>query len=222
MRPMNVEHHHVGKFRGSARTVDEPLRRGTVLWLMGPTSAGKSTLALRAVADLRKIGMHVIGFDGDEVRNLLGPDLAFGADDRLRVVAALAHLANKATEAGLHVVVSALTAGQDARDHIRGTVANLAIGYVSCSIATCAERDPKGLYKKAINGEIDTLVGYNSIYHPPEDPDLVLDTERHSVDELVGLIVGHVTEAASSGHDRIRPSTSIAGTSITRRTNTER
>jgi len=192
---MGADNHLAGNSRGSGADRVRPGQRGTVLWLMGPTSAGKSTLAARAVADLRKMGMPVIGYDGDEVRGLLGTDLAFGADDRLRVVAVLAHLANKAAEAGLHVVVSALTAGQDARDHARRTVGNLKIGYVSCSIDVCARRDPKGLYRKAISGEIDTLVGYNSEYRPPDNPDLVLDTERHAVDELVALIVGQFIEA---------------------------
>ena|SRR5688572_5413323 len=162
---------------------------GTVLWLLGPTSAGKTTLATRVVADLRKHGVPAILFDGDEVRGFFGADLGFGADSRLRVVSLLVHLANKAAGAGLHVVVAALTAGQDARDYVRANVRNLTIGYVVCSIEACARRDPKGLYRKAMAGEIDTLIGYNSEYRPPDGPDLVLDTESHSVDELATRIV---------------------------------
>lgn len=162
---------------------------GTVLWLLGPTSAGKTTLAMRVVADLRRHGVPAIIFDGDEVRGFFGADLGFGADSRLRVVSVLVHLANKAADAGLHVVVAALTAGQDARQYVRENVTNLTIGYVACSVQTCAQRDPKGLYRKAMSGEIDTLIGYNSEYRPPDDPDLVLDTEAHSVDELAARIV---------------------------------
>jgi adenylylsulfate kinase len=162
---------------------------GTVLWLLGPTSAGKTTLAIRVVADLRKHGVPAILFDGDEVRGFFGADLGFGADSRLRVVSVLVHLANKAADAGLHVVVAALTAGQDAREYVRANVTNLTTGYVACSVQACAQRDPKGLYRKAMRGEIDTLIGYNSEYRPPDDPDLVLDTEAHSVDELAARIV---------------------------------
>jgi adenylylsulfate kinase len=162
--------------------------RGTVLWLMGPTSAGKTTLATRVVAHLRRRHIPVVFYDGDEVRAFFGPDFGFSAEERFRVVSVLAHLANKAAEAGLHVVVAAVTAGQEARDFIRANVRNLKIGYISCSIYTCAQRDPKGLYRKAINGEIDTLIGYNGQYRAPDSPDLVLDTERHSVDELVSQI----------------------------------
>lgn len=169
---------------------------GTVLWLLGPTSAGKTTLATRVVADLRRDGIAAILFDGDEVRDFFGTDFGFGADSRLRVVSVLVHLANKAAEAGLHVVVAALTAGQDAREHVRAHVRNLTLGYVACSTRTCAQRDPKGLYGKAMRGEIDTLIGYNSEYRPPDDPDLVLDTEAYSLDELAARIV------ATYGRDR--------------------
>ena len=162
---------------------------GTVLWLLGPTSAGKITLATRVVADLRGRGIPAIQFDGDEVRDFFGAGLGFGPDSRLRVVSVLVHLANKAADAGLNVVVSALTAREDARDHVRAHVRNLTVGYVACSIPTCARRDPKGLYRKAMNGEIDTLIGFNSEYRPPENPDLILDTEAHSVDELSARVM---------------------------------
>lgn len=162
---------------------------GTVLWLLGPTSAGKTTLATRVVADLRKNGIPAILFDGDEVRDFFGDGLGFSPDSRLRVVSILVHLANKAADAGLNVVVAALTAGHDTRTYVRENVKNLTIGYVACSIQGCAQRDPKGLYRKAMRGEIDTLIGYNSAYQPPDSPDLVLDTESHSLDELAARIV---------------------------------
>ena len=162
---------------------------GTVLWLLGPTSAGKTTLATRVVGELHRRGIPAIHFDGDEVRDFFGADLGFGTESRLRVVSVLVHLANKAAGAGLNVVVAALTAGEDARAYVRANVRNLTIGYVSCSIEACAQRDPKGLYRKAMRGEINTLIGYNTEYRPPESPDVVLDTESHSVDELAARIV---------------------------------
>jgi adenylylsulfate kinase-like enzyme len=173
-----------------ARPQENPYPQiGSVLWLLGPTSAGKTTLAVHVVGELRKRGVPAIHFDGDEVRDFFGPDFGFGPESRLRVVSTLVHLANKAAGAGLHVVVAALTAGEDARAYVRDNVKNLTVGYVACSIQACARRDPKGLYRKAMAGEIDTLIGYNTEYRPPDDPDLVLDTESCSVDELVAQIV---------------------------------
>ena len=155
-----------------------------VLWLLGPTSAGKTTLAEYFEKNLRTRNIPIIHFDGDEVRKFFGPDLDFSDQSRFRVVEVLVHLSNKALEAGLNVVVSALTASSEARDFVRNNVRKLIIGYIKCPIEVCAERDPKGLYEKAQNGHINTLIGYNSRYLPPEDPDIVLDTELKSLEKL--------------------------------------
>ena len=163
-------------------------RPGSVLWLLGPTSAGKTTLGIQTVAALRKNAVPAILFDGDEIRDWFGTGFGFDPDNRLRVVQILVSLANKAADAGLHVVVAALTAGKEAREYIRANVRDLTVAYVACSIETCAQRDPKGLYRKAMNREIDTLIGWNSEYHSPENPDLVLDSEIHSIEELAARI----------------------------------
>ena len=89
----------------------------------------------------------------------------------------------KANNAGINVIVSALTAHQTAREHIKETIPNLLVGHVDCPIDICVARDPKGLYEKARNGEIDTLIGYNSTYQPPVEPDIKLDTSRFSAEE---------------------------------------
>ncbi len=159
--------------------------RNTVLWLMGPTSSGKTTLATALVERLRSKDVPAILFDGDEVRDLIGPDQGFSADERMRTVRTLVHLANKTAEAGLFVVVAALTANADARAYVRENVRSLVVGYVRCSIETCARRDPKGLYVRARRGEIDTLIGAEGDYRPPTDPDIVLDTESEDVAALI-------------------------------------
>jgi len=155
-----------------------------VLWLLGPTSCGKTTIAKQLLSFIRENRIPVIHYDGDEVRDLFGPEFGFSQEQRLKVVKTVVHLTNKATEAGLNVIVSALTANPDARRYVDEHTQNIITGYVKCSIDECAKRDPKGLYKKAQNGEINTLIGYNSEYHEPENPDLVLDSERYSPEEL--------------------------------------
>jgi len=159
-----------------------------VMWLMGPTSSGKSTIAEKLLEILEESDIPIIHFDGDEVRDFFGPDYGFSESNRGQVVETLAHLAGKSHKAGLNVVVSALTAHQSARDYIAGELDNLKIGYVTCPIETCIERDPKGLYAKAKNREIDTLIGYNSEYIPPADPNIVLDTEKFSAVDLANML----------------------------------
>ncbi len=160
-----------------------------VLWLLGPTASGKTTIAAALAERLRRRGVPVVHFDGDEVRDWFGPHLGFAAEDRMRVVGTLVHLANKSREAGLNVVVSALTANRDARDHVNQAVGNLIVVYTKCSPETCAWRDPKGLYAKAERREIDTLIGFDGDYPPPERPDLVVDTERLTPQDALTLIM---------------------------------
>ena len=101
-------------------------------------------------------------------------------------------MANKSSAAGVNAIVSALTASEDARRIVLDTVKNLIVVYIKCSIETCAKRDPKGLYAQAKNGEIDTLIGFNSDYLPPDSPDLVIDTEDISSAEAVDAIIRHL------------------------------
>ena len=148
------------------------------LWRMGPTSSGKTTLAELLVKRLLGVGVTVINFDGDEVRSFFGDRLGFAPCDRRRVVSTLVHLTNKATSSGINVIVSALTANEDARQLVRETVSGLILGYVNCPIDICAKRDPKGLYAQARKTEIDTLIGFNSEYVPPENPDIIINTSE--------------------------------------------
>jgi len=166
----------------------------SVVWLLGPTSSGKTTIAEHLVTCLKAEGVPAIHYDGDEVRDFFGPNLGFAPADRLRVVSTLVHLANKAARAGLFVIVSALTANDDARRYVRSNVDHLILGYVKCSIETCAQRDPKGLYAKSQRGEIDTLVGVNTAYLPPDSPDIVVDTETLSVEGSVERLLGYLRE----------------------------
>ena len=162
------------------------------LWLMGPTSSGKSTIAEQFVIELAKNDVTIIHYDGDEIREFFSEDFGFHEKNRGRVVEILAHLARKTNNAGINVIVSALTAHQSARDYISSSISNLLVGYVTCPIDVCAERDPKGLYEKAKNGEIDTLIGYNSEYKAPDKPDIVLDTNSLNIEESVQRLIEYL------------------------------
>ncbi len=176
----------------TSASASENTDAGFTLWLMGPTSGGKTTIAEHLLERLRASGLPSMHFDGDEVRAFFGENLGFEDSDRQRVVATLVHLANKTSAAGVNAIVSALTASEDARRLVLDSVKNLMIVYIKCSIETCAERDPKGLYAQAKNGEIDTLIGVNSDYLPPDDPDLVIDTDDLSPAKAVDAIIGHL------------------------------
>ncbi len=169
--------------------------QGFTLWLMGPTSSGKTTLAELLSARLHADGVTTLHYDGDEIRDCFGENHGFTPADRLRVVTTLVDLANKSTTAGINVIVSALTANEGARKLVHDKVLGLVVGYIKCSIDVCAERDPKGLYAMAKSGEIKTLIGINSEYHPPEDPDLIIDTVALSPQQAVDAIVAYLHQA---------------------------
>jgi adenylylsulfate kinase len=169
--------------------------RVVCLWLMGPTSSGKTTLAEAFVDHLQQSGeKKIIHYDGDEVRDFFGSSLGFASEDRMRVVKTLVHLANKAMDAGINVIVSALTAHPDARQYINSQIKPLIIVAINCDIAECAKRDPNGLYQLAQQGKITTLIGVNSRYLPPESPDIVIDTGSQDVDVSLAQLISAVKD----------------------------
>jgi adenylyl-sulfate kinase len=161
-----------------------------VIWMMGPTSAGKTTLANALTARIQK-GKRgpVVHWDGDQVRDMMGDQLGFSAESRMQVVRALATIAGTTSKAGILTIVSALTAHQDARQAVAEMLPGHTKIYVHCPIETCAERDPKGLYRRAKAGEISTLIGYNCTYEPPEDHELEIDTSQAPVEGCVDQLV---------------------------------
>ena len=163
------------------------------LWLMGPTSSGKTTIAKTLCGLLQEKNIPVMHYDGDEIRNLFGSNLGFEREDRLKVVKALVYFSNKMLKSGINAVVSALTANSDARRYVAENLHNIIRCYVKCSIEVCAQRDPKGLYKMAQQGSIGTLIGFNSEYLPPDNPDITLDAEKYSPDINAETIIKYLS-----------------------------
>lgn len=162
--------------------------RNFTLWIMGPTSSGKTTIGKAFLEELRKQGKFAMHYDGDEVRDFFGDGHGFSCSDRLKVVKTLCHLANKSLGAGATVIVSALTAHQEAREYISKNVTNLLIVSIKCDVATCIERDPKGLYAAAKENKIDTVIGYNTPYNSPEQYDISFDTEKTSIETCLNML----------------------------------
>lgn len=162
------------------------------VWIFGPTSSGKTTIAETLLKKMRKIGEKAILYDGDEIRDIFHSDFGFTEKDRLKVVNTLIHFANKTTRAGVYAIVSALTANRSARDSIRSNLDTLVDVYLDCPISTCIERDPKNLYQKAMNGEIDTLIGYNLPYLKSKKACLTIDSSAVDVDEATRCVLNYL------------------------------
>jgi adenylylsulfate kinase len=165
-----------------------------IFWLMGPTSSGKTTLAKLLYGRLFSDNNFTLHFDGDEVRDTFGNNLGFSNNDRLLVVKTLVYVSNKGLDAGANVVVSALTAFNDARSYVKKYLNQSIVIYLRCSISECSLRDPKGLYAREKRGEINTLVGASSIYTEPDCPDVIIDTEVSKPEESLQELISKLSD----------------------------
>ena len=167
-------------------------QRARCLWLTGLSASGKSTIANLLEKRLHSDGRHTYVLDGDNVRHGLNRDLGFTEPDRVENIRRVAEVARLMVDAGLIVIVSFISPFQSERDFARrlfepGDFKEI---FVDASVEACAARDPKGLYAKAMRGEIQNFTGIDSPYERPEQPDLRLDTERLSPKRCVELVVG--------------------------------
>ena len=158
---------------------------GFVLWLTGLSGAGKSTIAAKLTPVLGERGHRVELLDGDEVRTNLCQGLGFTRADRDTNIARIGYVAGKLAKHGVAVVVAAISPYRQARDQVRAAVDNFVEVHVAAPVEVCAERDVKGLYAKALAGELSNFTGVSDPYEPPLAPEIVLHTETESVDDSV-------------------------------------
>jgi len=162
------------------------LERAPVFWLTGLSGSGKTTLAKKVAEELKKIGYKVEVLDGDWVRKTINPDAGFTKEERSLHLRRVAWIARLLARNGVIVLASFVSPYRDVRQMIREIIEEEVPFYeiyVKCSVEECIRRDPKGLYKKALRGEIKHFTGISDPYEPPESPDLVVDTEKESVEE---------------------------------------
>jgi adenylyl-sulfate kinase len=156
---------------------------GFVLWLTGLSGAGKSTVAAKLAPALAERGHRVELLDGDEVRTNLGQGLGFSRADRDTNIARIGYVAGKLARHGVAVLVAAISPYRQARDQVRASVEVFVEVHVAAPLGICAERDPKGLYAKALAGEITHFTGISDPYEPPQAPEIVLPTDTQTVDD---------------------------------------
>jgi adenylylsulfate kinase len=162
---------------------------GFVLWLTGLSGAGKSTVAAKLAPALAERGHRVELLDGDEVRTNLCQGLGFSRADRDTNIARIGYVAGKLAKHGVAVLVAAISPYREARDRVRASVDHFIEVHVAAPVTICAERDVKGLYAKALAGEIKNFTGVSDPYEPPPAPEIVLHTETQTVDESVHQIL---------------------------------
>ena len=163
--------------------------RGFTLWFTGLSSAGKTTIAEIVEKELRERGRRVEVLDGDIVRTNLSKGLGFSREDRNINVLRIGFVANLLTRNGVAVIVSAISPYKEPRDQVRRRIIDFVEVFVDAPLEVCAERDVKGLYKKAFAGEIEQFTGVSDPYEPPVAPDLVLKTAEEEPEESARKVV---------------------------------
>jgi adenylylsulfate kinase len=198
----NVVWHHATVTR--ERREQHNGHRAVILWFTGLSGAGKSTLAHATEERLHQLGCRTFVFDGDNVRHGLCSDLGFSAADRAENIRRIGEMAKLFLEAGVISLTAFISPFRKDRERVRSLVPHgdfLEI-YCKCSLEACEARDVKGLYKRARMGEIKDFTGISSPYEEPEDAEIVIETDKLSLDESVEKVLGVLRERGVIGRDK--------------------
>jgi adenylylsulfate kinase len=173
-----------------------------IIWLMGLPGSGKSTLALELEKSFKENNIKSFVLDGDVLRTGINSDLGFSVSDRFENVRRVAHIAKLMHQAGIVTIVASILPLEELRVAARGIInSNSYIEvYLKCPLDVCKERDPKGMYKKAISGEIKEFTGISAPFEEPVQPDIIIDTDTLSCGESSKMLLRLIAEKETNGH----------------------
>lgn len=178
------------------------MERGFTLWFTGLSGAGKTTIAHAIEPILRERGLKVEILDGDVVRTNLSKGLGFSKEDRDTNILRIGFVAHLLSRNGVAVITAAISPYREIRDQVRAQIGDFIEVYVKCPIEELVRRDVKGLYEKALKGEIQNFTGVSDPYEEPLNPEVIVETDRETVEESVAKILavlesrGYVPAAA--------------------------
>ncbi|MFQ5956933.1 MAG: adenylyl-sulfate kinase [Candidatus Brocadiales bacterium] len=169
------------------------MAKGVTVWFTGLPSSGKSTIAHKVEATLRERGHKVEVFDGDVIRKNLCSDLGFSKEDRDTNIKRIAFVCKLMTRNDVVAIAAAISPYRETRDYAREEVGKDFLEvYVRCPLSICKDRDVKGLYKKALDGEIQGFTGIDDPYEEPLNPELILHTDKEPVEESTQRVLAEL------------------------------
>lgn len=185
----NIVWHHGNITRANREAQNG--HRGAIIWFTGLSGAGKSTLAHAVEDELYRKGCRTFVMDGDNVRHGLCGDLGFSRQERKENIRRVGEVAKLFVEAGVIVLTAFISPYREDRAWVRGMVGqgDFYEVFCACPIEVCENRDVKGLYKKAREGQIAEFTGISSPYDPPADPELIVDTASQDVEACVNAVI---------------------------------
>jgi adenylyl-sulfate kinase len=164
------------------------MHKGFTLWFTGMSGAGKSTISGIIEKRLRAIGARVEVLDGDEVRTHLSKGLGFSKEDRDTNIRRIGFVCQLLSRNGVIAISAAISPYRQVREELRARIPEFVEVYVECPVEVLAERDVKGLYKRALAGEIPHFTGVTDPYEPPANPDVVVNSSKETPEESVEKI----------------------------------
>jgi adenylyl-sulfate kinase len=167
---------------------------GCTLWFTGLSGSGKSTLSQLVAARLRELGAKVEVLDGDIVRTLLCQGLGFSKDDRQENIRRIGFVCELLSRNGVIAIAAAISPYREGRDELRRRIPNFVEIYMNCPVEVLIKRDVKGLYKKALAGEISQFSGISDPYEAPISPDVTIDSSSDSPESSVTRILQRLQE----------------------------
>lgn len=170
--------------------------KSCILWFTGLSGSGKSTIANALIRRLFEEGKQGYILDGDNIRHGLNQDLGFSPEDRKENIRRIGEVAKLFVDSGTIVATAFISPYRKDRDLVRQLVDKdefLEV-YVKCPLEVCEERDPKGLYEKAHKGEISSFTGIDAPYEEPVQPEIVIESDKVSIEEAVNQIVTTLEE----------------------------
>jgi adenylyl-sulfate kinase len=169
-------------------------QKGVTLWFTGLPCSGKSAVADVVAARLKALGLRAERLDGDIVRQDLTRDLGFSKEDRDENIRRVTFVAKLLTRNGVAVLTSFISPYKEMRDRARREIGSFMEIYVKCPVEVCIKRDVKGMYQKALRGEIKEFTGVSDPYEEPERPELVLETDKETLEESAGRVLDRARE----------------------------
>ena len=171
-------------------------RKAWTIWFTGLHGSGKSTIAARLTEVLEKNNIQFMLLDGDEVRKTISSDLGYSLEDRNTHMKRVVDLCKTKTKEGLLCIACVASPTESSREYAKRELENIVIVYARCPIEVCEKRDVKGHYKKAKNREkgFENFVGVSLNFEEPENPDIILDTDKEPVEESVNNLISKLKE----------------------------
>ena len=166
-------------------------QKGFVLWLTGLSGSGKSTLAEQLHERLERLGKKVEQLDGDILRGVF-PNTGFSKEARDEHIRRVGFMASRLEHHGVIVIASFISPYRAARDFVRNLCGHFIEVYVKSSLDECQRRDVKGLYKKALAGQIKEFTGIDDPYEEPNQPEITVDTEHQTVEQSMAQIMDYL------------------------------